>query len=219
MTTHRRDISLPTVNRRSVEHSTLRTPLAGHCIPLLSDTEMSKSNVNPNHYKVAGRERQGEDIPQARNKRKHAESLVRRRTKVGEGPPRSAREGGAASPGRAPARITKAAARKARATPLQTPPGQKRGHNLVPGRSAPHARFPKAARRAAVAPTGAAPKVNAKQKTKRARVNQQGGDKRRKRSTAQKRAPLRHEFDPMPATNAIGPFGKRPSPRSLPMRK
>lgn len=83
---------------------------------------MSKSNVNPNHYKVAGRERQGEDIPQARNKRKHAESLVRRRTKVGEGPPPSAREGGAASPGRARARTAKTAARKARATPLQTPP-------------------------------------------------------------------------------------------------
>lgn len=184
-----------------------------------SDTEMSKSNVNPNHYKVAGRERQGEDIPQARNKRKHAESLARRRTKVGEGRPPSAREGGAAStPGRAPARMAKAAARKARATPLQTPPGQKRGHNLVPGRSAPHARFPKAARRAAVGPTGAAPKVNAKQATKRASVNLQGADKRGKRSTAQKRAPLRHEFDPMPSTNAIGPFRKR-SPRSLPMRK
>jgi hypothetical protein len=37
---------------------------------------MSKSNVNPNHYKVAGRERQGEDIAQARHKQKHAEGLV-----------------------------------------------------------------------------------------------------------------------------------------------
>jgi hypothetical protein len=41
---------------------------------------MSKSNVNPNHYKVAGRERQGEDIAQARNKQKHAHSLARRRS-------------------------------------------------------------------------------------------------------------------------------------------
>jgi hypothetical protein len=41
---------------------------------------MTKSNVNPNHYKVAGRERQGEDIAQARNKQKHAESLVAART-------------------------------------------------------------------------------------------------------------------------------------------
>ena len=41
---------------------------------------MSKSNVNPNHYKVAGRERQGEDIAQARNKQKLAENVARRRT-------------------------------------------------------------------------------------------------------------------------------------------
>lgn len=38
---------------------------------------MSKSNVNPNHFKLAGRERQGEDIAQARHKQKHAQSLVR----------------------------------------------------------------------------------------------------------------------------------------------
>lgn len=31
---------------------------------------MSKHNVNPNHYKVAGRERQGEDILQARHRMK-----------------------------------------------------------------------------------------------------------------------------------------------------
>jgi hypothetical protein len=39
----------------------------------------SKSNVNPNHYKSAGRERQGEDILQTRHKQKHAQSLVRGR--------------------------------------------------------------------------------------------------------------------------------------------
>jgi hypothetical protein len=31
---------------------------------------MSKHNVNPDHYKVAGRDRQGEDIHQARHKAK-----------------------------------------------------------------------------------------------------------------------------------------------------
>lgn len=41
---------------------------------------MSKSNVNPNHYKVAGRERQGEDILQTRHKRTHALSQVRARS-------------------------------------------------------------------------------------------------------------------------------------------
>ena len=39
----------------------------------------SKSNVNPNHYKGAGRERQGEDILQTRHKQKHAQSRVRGR--------------------------------------------------------------------------------------------------------------------------------------------
>ena len=40
---------------------------------------MSKHNVNPDHYKVAGRARQGEDILQARNKQKLAQSVVRER--------------------------------------------------------------------------------------------------------------------------------------------
>src|SRR5688500_8777883 len=48
---------------------------AGHASP----AAMSKHNVNPDHYKVAGRERQGEDILQARNKQKLAQSAVRER--------------------------------------------------------------------------------------------------------------------------------------------
>ena len=40
---------------------------------------MSKNNVNPNHYKVAGRARQGEDILQQRHKQKHAQFLARER--------------------------------------------------------------------------------------------------------------------------------------------
>jgi len=181
---------------------------------------MSKSNVNPNHYKVAGRERQGEDIAQARNKQKHAENVARRRTEIGARSQKPAPQLGAASPDAAPTRAGKTATRKARATRLQTPPGQKRGHNLVPGSTGPHARFPKAAPRAALRSRGAAPQLNAKQATKRTSVNLQGADKRGKRSTAQKRASSRHEFDPMPATNAVaGAFGKKPSPRRLPMRK
>jgi hypothetical protein len=38
------------------------------------------SNVNPNHYKVAGRERQGEDILHGRHKQKHSQSVVRGRS-------------------------------------------------------------------------------------------------------------------------------------------
>jgi hypothetical protein len=40
---------------------------------------MSKSNVNPDHYKAAGRERQGENILQERHRQKHAQSLARER--------------------------------------------------------------------------------------------------------------------------------------------
>jgi hypothetical protein len=64
---------------------------------------MSKSNVNPNHYKVAGRERQGEDILQHRHKQKLAETLARERFE-----PR------APTPGAAPRRKAKAAAHAAK---------------------------------------------------------------------------------------------------------
>lgn len=40
---------------------------------------MSKSNVHPDHYKVAGRDRQGEDILQARHKQERAQILARER--------------------------------------------------------------------------------------------------------------------------------------------
>jgi len=40
---------------------------------------MSKSNVHLDHYKVAGRDRQGEDILQARHKQKRAQMLARER--------------------------------------------------------------------------------------------------------------------------------------------
>jgi hypothetical protein len=40
---------------------------------------MSKSNVNPDHYKMAGRERQGEDILQTRHRQRRAQILARER--------------------------------------------------------------------------------------------------------------------------------------------
>src|SRR5688572_10791294 len=58
---------------------------------------MSKSNVNPNHYKVAGRERQGEDILQTRHKQKRAQSLV-----PGRSTRHTRREGPALIPGPPP---------------------------------------------------------------------------------------------------------------------
>src|SRR5688500_20205633 len=48
---------------------------------------MSKHNVNPDHYKVAGRERQGEGILQARNKQKLAQSVVRERFEMRQAVP------------------------------------------------------------------------------------------------------------------------------------
>lgn len=75
---------------------------------------MSKNNVNPNHYKVAGRDRQGEDIAQTKNKQKHAESVVRQRTDLGARSPTPAAQE-AASPNVAPARAAKTA------TPKQKP--------------------------------------------------------------------------------------------------
>ena len=48
---------------------------------------MSKHNVNPDHYKVAGRERQGEGILQARYKQKLAQSAVRERFEMRQAVP------------------------------------------------------------------------------------------------------------------------------------
>jgi hypothetical protein len=184
------------------------------------NTDMSKSNVHPNHYKVAGRERQGEDIAQARNKQKHAESVARRRTEIGSRSQKPAPQLGAASPDAAPARDAKTATRKRRATTLQTPPGRKRVHNLVPGGSGPHARFPRLPRVPARRRAGAAPQHPPKQAKKKASVKVQGSDKRSKRSAAHKRTTSRDDIGALPVTGGgVGVFGRglprrRPEPRT-----
>ena len=38
-----------------------------------------KSNVNPDHYKTAGRERQGEDIAQEQHRQKYAQAKAAQR--------------------------------------------------------------------------------------------------------------------------------------------
>ena len=181
---------------------------------------MSKNNVNPNHYKVAGRARQGEDIAQARNRQKYAEALVRERTEDGARPRKLlAPQDGKAPPVAAQARSAKTVAAKTQSTLLQTPPGHKRGHTVVPGRSAPHARFSKAPRSTSLRPAVTAPQRKATQAAKEAGVNVRGADTRGTRSTAQKQVSSHHEFDPVPATNAPGAIRNRPSPRPLPVRK
>ena len=46
------------------------------------ETAMGKSNVNPDHYKIAGRERQGEDIVQEAKRQKYAKEQARLRGKT-----------------------------------------------------------------------------------------------------------------------------------------
>ena len=76
---------------------------------------MSKSNVNPDHYKIAGRERQGEDILQVRHKQKRAQMLARERFEPRLTTPSHARPGRAAlvpgppPPGPAPTSTAKQA--------------------------------------------------------------------------------------------------------------
>jgi len=77
---------------------------------------MSKSNVNPNHYKVAGRERQGEDIAQVRNKQTLSESLVRQRYEAGAVFQQPAPVTEAAPPAAASVPAAKETARKPTAT-------------------------------------------------------------------------------------------------------
>lgn len=130
---------------------------------------MSKSNVNPNHYKVAGRERQGENIAQIRHKQKLAENLARRRSEPGVG---------FQKPGTVQEPASTGAVKK--------PPARKTAD--------------------------ARPKLTSQQAAKRASVDLQGADKRGKRSTAQKRASSRHDFDQVPATSRVsGAVGKEPS--------
>jgi hypothetical protein len=81
---------------------------------------MSKSNVHPGQYKVAGRERQGEDIAQVWNKQKLAESLVRSRFEGDERFQQPAPAGEPESAGAAPTRDVKPTAPKGAANKQRT---------------------------------------------------------------------------------------------------
>ena len=106
---------------------------------------------------------------------------------------------------------------------LQVRRKQKHAQSLVPGRSTRHTRRERPALIPGPPPRGAAPVRRAKKAThsRKEEGRRQGGehehqasDKRGNRSTAQKRASLRHGFSPIPATSRVaGAFGKEPSPR------
>ena len=162
---------------------------------------MSKNNVNPNHYKVAGRDRQGEDILQERHKQKHARSLARERfeprgiTPSPAGPRRGALVPGPPPPGPS-----------AKSTAKQAPAANPLARKKAATSSA----------RAATAEKKTA-KAGAKRRTaassaQRGPANVQASDKRGKRSTAQKRGASRNDFESMPATRPVaGAHGKTPS--------
>jgi hypothetical protein len=157
---------------------------------------MSKSNVNPNHYKVAGRERQGEDILQQRHKQRLAESRTRERfgsrPAYGRGrevfvPEASAEPTPEPSTKQMPP-LNPSARKK---------PAAARGMTKA---AAPQATKPRAKNRAP-APT-----------TRRAPTKAQASAKTGKRSTAQKRASSGHDAGSRPAARSTaGAQRKKPS--------
>jgi hypothetical protein len=175
---------------------------------------MTKSNVNPNHYKVAGRDRQGEGILQERHKQKHAQSLARKRFEQTTLPRATEGPAGALAPAPSPGPLRPSAAAEEPPTRAnQAPPTKQR------------ARQPNstARKRATASGTKQAPAARASTRAKKraatraapgATSGAQASDKRGMRSTAQKRASSRNDFDSMPATRPVaGAFGKEPSAR------
>lgn len=160
---------------------------------------MSKSNVNPNHYKVAGRERQGEDILQQRHKQKLAESLARERFEPRLPNPAYTEPGRDEFGPEAPAR-----------------PFPESSANQVPPTNLTARKKPAAARSTAKAAAHAA-KPGAKKRapaptTRRAPIKAQASAKAKKRATAQKRASSRNDVESRPAARATaGAQRKKPS--------
>jgi hypothetical protein len=160
---------------------------------------MSKSNVNPNHYKVAGRERQGEDILQQRHKQKLAESLARERFEPRL--PNPAYTG----PGRDEFGPEAPAAPFPESSAKQVPPT-----NLT-ARKKPAAARSKAEAAAHAAKPGAKKRAPAPT-TRRAPIKAQASAKAEKRATAQKRASSRNDGESRPAARATaGAQRKKPS--------
>jgi hypothetical protein len=170
---------------------------------------MSKSNVNPNHYKVAGRERQGEDILQQRHKQKLAESLARERFEPRLPNPAYTRPGRDEFGPEAPAGPFPESSAKAGPFPessaKQVPPT-----NLT-ARKKPAAARSKAKAAADAAKPGAKKRAPAPT-TRRAPIKAQASAKAEKRATAQKRASSRNDGESRPAARATaGAQRKKPS--------
>ena len=158
---------------------------------------MSKSNVNPNHYKVAGRERQGEDILQQRHKQRLAESRTRERFGSRQAYPGPGRE---------------VFVPEASAEPTPEPSTKQ-----VPAISQSARKKPAAARGMTKAAVPQATKPRAKNRapaptTRRAPTKAQASAKTGKRSAAQKRASSRNDAGSRPAARSTaGARRKEPS--------
>jgi hypothetical protein len=179
---------------------------------------MTKSNVNPNHYKVAGRDRQGEGILQERHKQKHAQSLARERfeqttvSRAAEGPAGALVPAPSPGPSRPSAQAEEPPTRANQTTPTK----QKARKPSSTARKRTTAAVTKKApaARASTRAKTSAKKRAAPRAAPGATSGAQASDKRGKRSTAQKRASSRNDFDSMPATRPVaGAFGKEPSAR------
>ena len=160
---------------------------------------MSKSNVNPNHYKVAGRERQGEDILQQRHKQKLAETLARERFEPRLPNPAYTGPGRDESGPEAPAG-----------------PFPESSANQVPPTNLTARKKPAAARRKANAAALTAKPGGKKRAptpaTRRGPIKAQASAKAEKRATAQKRASSRNDVKSRPTARATaGAQRKKPS--------
>jgi hypothetical protein len=161
---------------------------------------MSKSNVNPNHYKVAGRERQGEDIQQQRHKQKLAESLARERFEP-----------------RLPNPVYTGPGRDVIGPEAPAGPYPESSVKQVPPTNLTARKKPAAARRKAKAAARHAAKPGGKKRapaptTRRAPIKAQASAKAEKRATAQKRASSRNDVESRPAARATtGAQRKKPS--------
>ena len=155
--------------------------------------------MNPNHYKVAGRERQGEDILQQRHKQKLAETLARERFE-----PRPAYT----EP------IREVFVPEASAGPSPEPSAKQ-----VPPKNQTARKKPAAARSKVKVAARHAAKPGAKKRppaptTRRALTKAQASAKTGKRSTAQKWASSRNDVESRPAARGrAGAQRKKPSTR------
>jgi hypothetical protein len=147
---------------------------------------MSKHNVNPAHYKVAGRERQGEDILQTRNKHRLAQSVVRERFEM-----RQAASGGTSpsAPSAFPGAPSVASARQE--SGFGGEPQAERGEEAASGRlAAEPARIPAAGARSRQGASTAKKRAasTAKARGTNTRARSKTAAKQLPRTTARKRA-------------------------------